>query len=66
VNDPSLEELAAALAAIERFERDRATPPPSAPAVDPWTRAARLAAVGETGAGGGWADANPWGREPPI
>ena len=44
----SPEEAAAVVAAVERFLRDTA-PPPAAPAAGPtpWTRAARLEAVGE-------------------
>ena len=60
----TLEEAAAALAAIERYVAERAAPAGRAPAADAWTRAARLAAVGAAGAGRQWADPHPWGRSP--
>jgi hypothetical protein len=60
----SLEEAAAALAAIERFLADRAAPASRAAATDAWTRAARLAAVGEVDCGARAADSHPWGRSP--
>jgi len=49
--EPRPEELAAMVAAIERFLADTAPPPaaPSSPAPPgPWLRAARHEAVGET------------------
>ena len=49
--DPEPEELAALVAAIERFLLDTAPAPAPAPALEPpspWVRAARLEAVGET------------------
>jgi hypothetical protein len=60
----SLEEAAAAIAALERYVDEQTAPARGAPAPAPdaWTRAARLEAVGEADAGRRWADPHPWGR----
>jgi hypothetical protein len=58
------EEAAAALAAVLRHVAERAAAASPAPADDRWTRAARLAAVGEAETDRQWADPHPWGRSP--
>ncbi len=57
-------EAAAVVAALEQFMRETAPAPAAAPArVNPWVRAARLAATSrEPGAPTGWGDPVPWGR----
>jgi hypothetical protein len=58
----SPEEAAAVVAALEQFLRDTAPPPaPATPRRSPWTRAARLEAVG-LDPGDPWGDGEPWGR----
>jgi hypothetical protein len=59
----SPEEAAAVVAAIERFMRDTAPPPVTAPARPPrWVRAGRLEAVfRDPGARTPWGDGVHWG-----
>jgi len=62
----SPDEVAAMIAALERYLRDTAPagarPPESA---SPWLRAARLEAVGAArDTGSRWGDGHPWGEAP--
>jgi hypothetical protein len=56
-------EAAAITAAVERFRRDNAPPPPAAkPQRSPWHRAALLEGTGrEPDAPSPWGDPHPWG-----
>lgn len=59
----SPEEAAAVVAALEQFLRDTAPPPAAAAAREnPWTRVARLEAVGDETLPSAWGDPHPWGR----
>jgi hypothetical protein len=60
----SLEEAAAALAAIARYLAERGAPAGRTAPTDAWIRAARLAAVGEADWAAHGADPHPWGRSP--